>query len=79
MHDLPDKWVEHFDYLSEDERWESRFVQYRGRVYDVFDTTSVPRGSALSGWDSYHSDSYFSGVVFRLVDDSTVVCGTYYS
>jgi len=54
------------------------FFQYRGVWYSLEDFSRAPE--SLSGWDGYHGDSYFSGVVIRLTDDGeSVVCGTYLS
>lgn len=40
----------------------------------------VHPGSPLAHFDAIISDSYFSGVLFRYCsDDSTVVCGRYFS
>ena len=82
--DLPEKADQgDFDYLGPDEVHEYRLVQYKGVWYDVYDSTccpamdpSAPR-NAFSGWDGYISDSYSSGVLFRLADDDRVVCATY--
>lgn len=65
-----------FDYLSEDERMESRIVQYKGIYYDVYDFASVNQ-TDLKGWDGVHADSYYSGVLVRMVDATSVVMGTY--
>lgn len=50
------------------------FFRYRGRLYDLgeFSTTSMPFGApdlAAQGWDGYLSDSFFSAIVVRYVDD----------
>lgn len=93
--DLPKKARADFDYLSEDEHYSARFVQYRGHWYDAFDTQRIEPdngrqhrmgwamrvhpGEPLAWFDSIISDSYFSGVVFRFVDDDSVIVGTYIS
>ena len=76
---LPAKVQADFDYLSEDEKIDERFVCYRGWWYDVYDTMRAPESLAILGWDSYSGDSYFSGVLFRLDNDGRVMCGTYIS
>jgi len=65
-----------FDWTDpEDSGW---FFKYRGVWYSLEDFTHAPE--SLSGWDAYHSETYFSGVVIRLTDDGeSVVCGTYLS
>ena len=82
--ELPDKWQREFDYIEPDDRWSARFAKYKGWVYDVFDTTAIPKApwsatNPFAGWDSYHGDSFFSGVLFRLLEDDTIICGTYFS
>ena len=70
-----------------------RFVQYKNEWLDVADvqhirtgdgmlvgwSMQVPPDSPLAKWDGIVSDSYFSGTLFRLVDEEYVVVGRYYS
>lgn len=59
-----------FDYLP----WEdidagiasATFLRYRGPLYDLGE---FMRSDAFPSWDGYASDSYFSGIVVRLVDN----------
>ena len=58
------------------------FFRYKGIVYDLSAFMRVPDGMFGDGsdWHGYASDSFFSGVLVRLVDDGErVVCATYYS
>lgn len=74
------------DYLDwdaiEDGRDSASFFRYAGSLYDLgeFMTTSMPFGSpelARLGWDGYLSDSFFSAVVVRYVEDNErIVVGT---
>jgi hypothetical protein len=84
---------EEFDYLDwaamergEDSR---SFIRYHGVLYDLSDTEPGPGSQgmppSLKDWSCYRSDTYFSGVVFRWVqddppysDDWLVICGSYY-
>lgn len=65
------------------ERGEDSFtgVRYRGWLYDLNDTEGPPSGQlAEQGWESYVSDSFFSGVVFRQEEvdgDWVVIAGRY--
>lgn len=63
-----------FDYLTDEELAGRDFVRYRGVVYDLcdFETSYIP------GWLGQQTDSYFSAVVFRLVNAESVVMGTAY-
>jgi hypothetical protein len=75
-----------FDYLD----WDSidqgsdsaTFLRYRGVTYDLgeFQTThGLPVFNPLArDWDGYHSDSFFSGIVVRYVNDfEQVIVGTF--
>ena len=84
--DLPAKAAAYFDYVNEEESYSPRFVRYRGEWYDVEDTMSTREllpecgHHDLRGWHRYISDTFFSGVVFRYVDDfERVICGRFYA
>ena len=56
------------------------WVSYKGDWYCMEDFMRVDKDSPLVGWDGYLPDTYFSGVVIRLVDDGErVIFGRYYS
>jgi hypothetical protein len=79
---------EEFDYVdwaAIEEGSDSRsFVRYRGDVLDLNDMDGItPEGSLReAGWDTYTSDSFSSGLVFRYVKADygsyDVVVGSYY-
>ena len=91
--DMPEKARADIDYVEDD--CSERFVQYKGVWYDVYDTQSIQVTSEHHlpmGWAFYvepgHpfapytavlSDTYFSGVLFKLVDDDKVICANYFS
>ena len=80
--DLPEKAQAEFDYVLLCDAYSPRFVQYKGWWYDVYDSQNVTRElgfDQFKGWHGIVSDSYFSGVLFKLCDDDTVVCGRYFS
>lgn len=82
--DLPIKAQADFDYVEELAWFDPRFVQYKGCWYDVDDTQAVRtgRGTPVLGmkdWDLFVSETFFSGVLFRLVDDDQVIVGRYFS
>ena len=76
-HDLTPAEREEFDYLTDDT--EHEFVRYRGDVVDLTDSDGVlssPSELRRKGWDSYASDSFFSGLVFRWFDtDGNLIDG----
>ena len=67
---VPEKERHWFDYVEEDERWSDRFFSYRGRWYDVGDFPRVEPGGdlAAAGWHGADADSFWTGMVVRLVD-----------
>jgi hypothetical protein len=76
--DLPAKVQADFDYL--DDPHEYRLVNYKGHWYDVYDSQCITRElgfEQFKGWDGIVSDSFFSGILFRLVGDDEVIVGRY--
>jgi hypothetical protein len=70
-----------FDYLDwtaiEDGRESAEFFRYRGQLYDLGEFSrdyGITRGAGLpahlSTWDGYMSESAFSAIVGRYVDDN---------
>jgi hypothetical protein len=47
------------------------FFRYRGQLYDLgeFEVWDNPASPTRQGWDGFRSDSFFSGLVVRYVDD----------
>lgn len=75
--DLPAKAQADFDYIDDADRFDLRFVQYKGCWYDVCDTDGrVP--SAFKEWDGIQSETFFSGVLFKWANDYDVIVGRYY-
>ena len=70
-----------FDYLTEEDFNQQSFVNYRGHWYDLGEFMLV--GDSELGklkWQGYSSDSFFSGIVVRYVEDNDrIVMGTYFS
>jgi len=66
---------ERFDYLdwAAIERGEDRasFFRYRGELHDLgeFMVWDNPASPTRGPWDGFRSDSFFSGLVVRYVDD----------
>jgi hypothetical protein len=58
-----------FDYITGEDVYAPRLVQYRGSWYDVNDTEGLaPDDLRALGWDVYLTDTFFSGIVFRHFD-----------
>ena len=73
--------LKEFDYHTEEEFDSSSFVNYKGYWYDLGTFVYIgDLNGELGEWECYSSDSYFSGVVIRYVNDNEqVVMGTYFS
>ena len=79
-YELPEKAKEDFDYYSADELDTVSFFKFKGQFYDLGDFMATRNLDAFDGWHGYRSDSFFSGVVIKLLDDGeSVIVGTYYS
>ena len=78
-----------FDYLMIDEdghtrAFEASFFRYRGVVYDLGEfmrwTSPNSPEKAAGCWDGFQSDTYFSAIVVRYVDQyEHVIVGRVYS
>ena len=56
------------------------WVQYKGEWYCTEDFMIAPESLHKEGWGGYVSETFFSGVVVRLVDDGErLVFGRYFS
>ena len=80
--DLPAKAQVEFDYVLLSDAYSPRFVQYKGAWYDVYDSqyTGELGFDQFKGWHGIVSDSFFSGVLFKWVDDGeAVIVGRYFS
>jgi hypothetical protein len=77
-----------FDYLdTENKRNDAEFVRYNGWTYDLAEFMACPssdratpqmRDAGFHKWSGYHSDSFFSGILVRYVDNfERVVMGRY--
>ena len=93
--ELPgDTWKTDFDYIGENDAFHPRFFSYRGAWHDSMDAQSirydtdrhplgwamhVHPGSPLGHFDAIESDTYFSGTMWKFVDDDMVIVARYYS
>jgi hypothetical protein len=80
-HDLTPREQAEFDYLdSEDRQDQASFFRYRGNVYDLGEFMHAPAGmfGKDKKWHGYVSDSFFSGVLVRYVDDNEAIIAAMY-
>jgi len=61
-YDLLPKEQEEYAYLEEED---GSFFRYRGWTYFLGDFMRVDNNAPFTGWDGYHSDSFFSGVLVK--------------
>lgn len=81
LYELPPEVAKEFEYVLPDDG-SCRFVKYSGCWYDTYDMQSITRElgfSQFKGWHGIASDTYFSGVLVRFVDDDEVIVGRYWS
>jgi hypothetical protein len=68
-HQLTPEEREEFDYYSEEQAQDVEFVRYRGEVIVASDVDGIASDALKArGWDTYASDSFFSGLVFKWFD-----------
>lgn len=76
-YELSDKEKTDFNYLDDIDS--NNFVRYKGFIYDVGEFMSTYNIDSLKDWDGYFSDSYFSGVLIKIIDSDYVLMARYYS
>jgi lysine/ornithine N-monooxygenase len=67
---------------TEEKQSEANFIRYHKRVYDVSEFMRIEHTNKdlFVKWDGYISDTYFSGIVIRYVNDNEqVIVGTFFS
>lgn len=66
------KTMEYLEYCS--------FFIYRKNVYNLSDMMKTPDSSTIKEFsDAYENETYFSGILVKLVDTNFVKCYSYYS
>lgn len=71
-----------FDWMDELTQDESLFIRYKNWVYCLQDFMVIDRSviHQFEGWQGYHSDSAFSGIVINISKDGEQYqIGTYFS
>lgn len=94
--DLTPKEKAEFDYINFDDdsgtEYEERFIRYCKQIYDLHEftrielvrtnmfTTVVEKDNPLAQWQGIQTDSFFSGIVIKYVNDNEqVIIGRYFS
>ena len=76
-YDLLPKEQEEYAYLEEDG---GSFFRYKNWTYFLGDFMRVDSNAPFTGWDGYHSDSFFSGVLVKYSNcGDAVKVATYFS
>lgn len=70
--------ADQFDHLGDDNL--DGFILYRRQWYHASDFMRIENNHDMENWNGYSSDSFFSGIVIKLSNDSeNYMIGTYYS
>jgi hypothetical protein len=68
-----------FSHLDDDEKI-GYFIFYRKWYYHLSDFMFIDKYNPFYGkWDGYLSESFFSGVLIKYLDDEQYIIGTYIS
>jgi hypothetical protein len=81
-HELSDKEKKEFDYYSADELDSQTFFRYKGSVYCLSEFMRIAENmpEPMQSWHGYTNDTYFSGLVIHVADDTeTVIIGTWFT
>jgi len=82
--ELPDKVKKDFDYLDVYEHDDQRFISRHHVWYDAYESLSLDKEKDVlgrEGWQSYTTDSYSSGAVFKFKEengDRMAIIGRFY-
>ena len=90
-YELPANQRKEFDWLSDEEFNEAKFVKYKGNYYALSkfmwcDNAAYPffiircdnAACHLFDWHGYYSDSAFSGILIKYKDSESVIVGQYF-
>ena len=55
------------------------FFRYRSSVYHLQNFMRVSEANELQGWHGYVGETWFSGVLIKLVDSDSIIVGRYCS
>ena len=73
---LPKKYRKEFDYLTDEEYTDHAFFIYKKQAYSLSEFIFA---DSFKKWDGARGDSFFSGVLIRVVNDGdSVIVGRFY-
>lgn len=73
---LPEKYRKEFDYLTDEEYGDHVFFIYKKQAYNL---SEFVRTYGFKNWHGASRDSFFSGVLVKIVNDGdSVIVGWYY-
>jgi hypothetical protein len=85
-YELTEKEAVEFDYIPAESFDTNQFIRYKGEVIDLYDlcpTNGSPWAAGIPSWlrqyDGYISDSFFSGILVKWIDDEHLQIYTYIS
>lgn len=73
--ELPDDAVNEFDWIEESDRDNHDFFEFAGTWYCLSDFVVAPK--ALHPWDGTHGLTFFSGILVKIIDSSSVFAANY--
>lgn len=83
--ELPESTRNEFDYLNDEEYSDRAFFRYKGQYYDIGDAMRINPSDSfncapeMNQWHGYYGESFFSGVLIKIVDSDSIIVGRYYS
>lgn len=77
-YEMPEKFKADFYYIPEDEFNSHTFFEYKKQWYDLSEFVRPENNSILKDWQGHYSDSAFSGVVVRLINEDRIIVGQFF-
>lgn len=78
-YEMPENLRADFDYIDADEFDFHDFVVYKDQWYDLSEFMSIENNADFKDWHGYSNNTFFSGVLIKIVDDDHVIMGQYFS
>ena len=77
--ELPKSQRKEFDWLSDEEFNEAKFVKYKGIYYALSEFRRCDNAEfPLSDWQGYYSNSAFFGILIKFKGSDSVIVGQYF-